>query len=68
MRIREDNRNMVLLTTVTLCCGAVAGALALLAPAPEKQIADRSPIESASPTSVRVVGAAFVPNVNPRQR
>ncbi|QAU46344.1 hypothetical protein XH91_13880 [Bradyrhizobium guangzhouense] len=72
MRIREDNRNMVLLATVTLCCGVVAGALAVLEPvlgrAPEKQVADGRPIESASPTPVRVVGAPFVPNVNPSQR
>ncbi|WP_245502063.1 hypothetical protein, partial [Bradyrhizobium guangzhouense] len=56
---------MVLLTTVTLCCGVVAGALAVLEPvsgqAPEKQVADGRPIESASPTPVRVVGAPFVP-------
>lgn len=72
MRIREDNRNMVLLTTVTLCCAVVAGALAVLEPvlgrAPEKQVADSRPIESASSASIRVVGAPFVPNVNPRQR
>ncbi|UVO39675.1 hypothetical protein KUL72_15600 [Bradyrhizobium arachidis] len=63
---------MVLLTTVTLCCAVVAGALAVLEPvlgrAPEKQVADSRPIESASSASIRVVGAPFVPNVNPRQR
>lgn len=68
MRIREDNRNMFLLTTVTLCCAVVAGALAVLEPVfgepPEKQVADSRPIDG----SVRVVGAPFVPNVNPRQR
>jgi hypothetical protein len=70
MRIREDDRNMVLLTTVALCCGVVAGGLAILAPvfgqAPEKQVADSRPIENANPTSIRVIGAPFVPNVNPR--
>ncbi len=72
MRIREDNRNMFLLTTVTLCCAVVAGALAVLEPvfgeAPEKQVADSRPIDSTTQASVRVVGGApFVPNVNPRQ-
>lgn len=63
---------MVLLTTVALCCAVVAAALAVLEPvfgqAPERQVADRRPIESASPASVRVVGAPFMPNVNPSQR
>jgi hypothetical protein len=72
MRIREDSRNMFLLMTVTLCCAVVAGALALLEPvfgqAPEKQVADSRPTDIATPAPVRVVGAPFVPNVNPRQR
>ncbi|MBR0792707.1 hypothetical protein JQ631_26840 [Bradyrhizobium manausense] len=63
---------MVLLSTVTLCCAVVAGALAVLEPvfgqAPDQQVAESRPIDSASPASVRVVGAPFVPNVNPRQR
>ncbi|WP_234679023.1 hypothetical protein [Bradyrhizobium monzae] len=71
---------MVLLTTVTLCCAVVAGALAMLEPAlavfgeaPEEQVADSRPIDSSTrgsiQASVRVVGGApFVPNVNPRQR
>jgi hypothetical protein len=72
MRIREDDRNMFLLTTVTLCCAVVAGALAVLEPvfgeAPEKQVADNSrPIDLSAQGPVRVVGAPFVPNVNPRQ-
>ena len=72
MRIREDNRNMLLLTTVTLCCAVVAGALAVLEPvfgeAAEKQVADSRPIENSAQAQVRVVGGApFVPNVNPRQ-
>lgn len=75
MRISEDNRNMFLLTTVTLCCAVVAGALAVLQPVfgapPEKQVADSRPVDSLAQASVRpsvrVVGAPFVPNVNPRQ-
>lgn len=75
MRIREENRNMFLLATVTLCCGAVAGTWALvepvLGPASEKLVAERTVID-VTPTSiqtpVRVVGAPFEPNVNPRAR
>jgi hypothetical protein len=61
---------MLLLTTVTVCCTVVAGALAVLEPvfgeAPKKQVADSRPIENSA--LVQVVGAPFVPNVNPRQR
>jgi hypothetical protein len=72
MRIREENRNIFLLSTVTLCCGAVAGTIALfglaLGPAPAKQITERVAIDVTAPTPVRVVGAPFEPNVNPRER
>ncbi len=77
MRIREENRNAVLLTAVTLCCAVVAGTLALLEPVfgqdpekqgPEKQVADNRPIDATAEVPVRVVGAPFVPNVNPRRR
>jgi hypothetical protein len=71
MRIREDNRNIFLLTTVTLCCAVVAGALAVLEPvfgeAPRTQVSDARPVDSSTLAPVRVVGAPFVPNVNPRQ-
>lgn len=73
MRIREDNRNMFLLTTVALCCAVVAGALAVLQPVfGEPPRSDSRPVDSSAQASVqasvRVVGAPFVPNVNPRQR
>ncbi len=80
MRIREENRNMFLLATVTLCCGAVAGTLTLLEPvlqpAPERQVAERTVAERtvidvtriSDQRPVRVVGAPFEPNVNPRER
>jgi hypothetical protein len=72
MRIREDNRNMFLLATVTLCCGAVAGTIALFepmpAPGPAQQIAQRMASDVTAQTPVRVVGAPFEPNINPRQR
>ena len=66
---------MFLLATVTLCCGAVAGTLALLepaaGPAPERRVAERAVIDVtpiSDRTAVRVVGAPFEPNVNPRER
>lgn len=76
MRIREENRNMFLLATVTLCCALIAGTLALFEPVfgppPERQVADRGPIDTAAPVrvagSVRVIGAPFVPNINPHER
>ncbi|MGX1323751.1 hypothetical protein AB7M17_007204 [Bradyrhizobium sp. USDA 377] len=72
MQIREENRNMLLLGTVTLCCAIVAGTLALLEPvfgqAPERQVAESKPVDVAAPAPVRLVGAPFVPNVKPRER
>lgn len=72
MRIKEENRNMFLLATVTLCCVAVASTVALFdlaqGPAPATQVAERAPIDVTAPTPVRVVGAPFEPNVNPRER
>ncbi|WP_245330631.1 hypothetical protein [Bradyrhizobium sp. AS23.2] len=50
----------------------VAATLALFEPvfgqAPEKQLADSRPMEVATREPIRVVGAPFVPNVNPRER
>ena len=67
---------MFLLATVTLCCSAMAGALMLFEPvlgqAPEKPVAERAAIDATArtpvQTPVRVVGAPFAPNVNPRER
>ena len=63
MRIREDNRNMVLLVTVTLLAATVACVVALIVPAP----GDSHAAYLADQTQVRVVGPAFVPNTNPRE-
>jgi hypothetical protein len=83
MRIREENCNMILLAVVTCVSLAVAGGASLLrsgdtsavrfadrtagrieqAPSPDKGIIyvnDQPP--------VRVIGAPFVPNTNPRER
>jgi len=83
MRIREENCNMVLLAVVACFSVAVAGGATLLGFAGNKpiQFADRTTgrVEQApSPDKriiyvndrppVRVVGAPFVPNTNPRER
>lgn len=71
MRIREENRNMFLLGSVALCCTVVAGTLSLFDPvgaAPDKQVADNRPMQTSAAEPVRVVGAPFVPNTNPRER
>ncbi len=65
MRIKEENRNMVLLATVTAFTAAIAGIVALTEPASEAAPAI-SPAYLADQSQVRVVGAPFAPNVNPR--
>jgi hypothetical protein len=83
MRIREENCNMVLLAVVTFISVTIAGGASLLgfgdakqvrltdrasvrtegAPSPDKRI-----IHIADQPPVRVIGAPFVPNSNPRER
>jgi hypothetical protein len=83
MRIREENCNMVLLAVVTSLSVAIAGGASLLgvgdsklvrvadqttgrvgqAPSPDKRI-----INVNDQPPVRVIGAPFVPNTNPRER
>jgi hypothetical protein len=68
MRIREENCNMVLLATVTLVSTIIAASVALLGPAPARQDTVSQPAYVTDSTQVRVVGARFVPNTNPRER
>jgi hypothetical protein len=83
MRIREEDCNMVLLAVVTLITAAIAGGASLVEPAEKKAayLADRSTVRAQQAPSpdkqiiyvsdqppVRVVGAPFVPNTNPRDR
>jgi hypothetical protein len=74
MPIREENRNMLLLATVALCCMVVAGTVAWVDPTPEpdtspyKQAAESRHVDVVDQAAVRVVGTPFVPNVNPRER
>jgi hypothetical protein len=83
MRIREEDCNMVLLAVVTLITAAIAGGASLVGPTEKKAVylADRSTVRAQQAPSpdkqiiyvsdqppVRVVGAPFVPNTNPRDR
>jgi hypothetical protein len=65
MRIPEENRNMVLLATVTLLTAVVAGVASIIDPSPP---AASEPAYVAEQAAVRTVGAPFAPNVNPRER
>ena len=83
MRIREENCNMVLLAVVTCISVTVAASASLLGSGATKavQFADRAVSRTESAPSpdkriiyvtdqapVRVIGAPFVPNTNPRER
>lgn len=81
MRIREENCNMVLLAVVSALSVVIAGGATLLGDNNPVQLADRttSRFEQASSPdkriiyvgdqpAVRVVGAPFVLNTNPRER
>ena len=68
MKVREENLNMVLLAAVTLVSAAVAGGVALLESVPAPQPVASPPAYLADSTPVRIVGAPFVPNTNPRER
>jgi hypothetical protein len=84
MRIPEENCNMVLLAAVTLVSAAVAGGAALVGPSdtgpvrladrtlgytqPPPSLSDKRIINVSDRPPVRVVGAPFVPNTNPRER
>ena len=59
---------MILLAAVTLVSVAVVGGVALLEPAPVQMTAQAAPAYLTDPTPVRVVGAPFVPNTDPRRR
>ena len=78
MRIREEDCNMVLLAAVALVSTVIAGGVTLVgADTKSVHLADRTeqlpPSDKRNFTisdqpSVRVVGAPFVPNTNPRER
>ncbi len=79
MKIREENCNMFLLAVVTVFTVIVAASSSLVAStdqAPVRYAARAEPAPAADKPivyvtdqpAVRVVGAPFVPNTNPRQR
>jgi hypothetical protein len=83
MRIREENCNMVLLAAVTVFCTAIAGGATLIGVTDNKPVRladrmtgrveqppapDRRIIRVSDQPPVRVIGAPFIPNTNPRER
>lgn len=79
MKIREENCNMFLLAVVTVFTVIVAASSSLVgatdkapiryaARAEQSPAADKSIVYVADQPAVRVVGAPFVPNTNPRER
>jgi hypothetical protein len=73
MRVREENCNMILLMAVTLFSAIVAIIAGvwqgLQSIAAEASPRDKPPIYLAADRApIRVVGAPFVPNLNPRDR
>ncbi|MCA1457165.1 hypothetical protein I6F35_28820 [Bradyrhizobium sp. BRP22] len=67
MKIREENRNMILLATVALVSAVVASGVSLLPP-PSAPASGKKPIYLADQTSVRMVGPPFIPNTTSHQR
>jgi hypothetical protein len=81
MRIREENCNLILLIVVTLVVAGIAGGASLLgfSDTPVRLADQTNRSETIAATNkqliyvsdqpaVRVVGAPFVPNTNPRER
>jgi hypothetical protein len=81
MKIREENCNMFLLAVVTVFTVVIAASASLVGPVDKApvQFADRTSARAAPAAdkpivyvndqpAVRVVGAPFVPNTNPRER
>jgi hypothetical protein len=79
MKIREENCNMFLFAVVTVFTVVIAASASLVAPADKAPIrlaaraeqapaADKRIVNVTDQPAVRVVGAPFVPNTNPRER
>jgi hypothetical protein len=66
MRIPDENRNLVALATVILCGAVIAAGIGWVGqPATS---GDKKPVYLTDQTPVRVVGAPFAPNTDPRRR
>jgi hypothetical protein len=79
MKIREENCNMFLLAVVTVFTVVIAASASLVGPtdkapvqfaarAEQAPAADKPIVYVTDQPAVRVVGAPFMPNTNPRQR
>ena len=67
MRVREEDRNMLLLASVVLACALIAILAAAFDPAPSTAQTASRQAALADQAPVRVVGPPFVPNTNPRE-
>ena len=67
MRVRENNRDMVLLASVVLLCALIALAATAFEPTSSTAGTANQQAALADETPVRVVGTPFVPNTNPRE-
>ena len=68
MKVREEDRNMVLLAAVTLVCAFIALVATAFDPASSTAQTANRQTALADQAPVRVVGVTFVPNTNPRER
>ena len=68
MKVREENRDMVLLSAVVLVCALIALAAAAFEPVASTAQPGSRQAALVDDAPVRVVGVPFVPNTNPRQR
>ena len=67
MRVREEDRNLILLASVALVCAMLALIAAAFEPVASTAQTASKQAALADQTPVRVVGAPFVPNTNPRE-
>jgi hypothetical protein len=82
MRIREENCNMILLAMVVCINATIVGGASLLigdskpvrfvdrttGSVEQASFGDKAIIDVGGPPPIRVVGAPFIPNTNPRDR
>jgi hypothetical protein len=65
---RQEDNSVLLLTAVALICGVIAVLLPGLFEPTASVATSRPPTRVASQEPVRVIGAPFIPNTNPRER
>jgi hypothetical protein len=67
MKVREEDRNVVLLASVALVCAMLALIGAAFEPTASTAQTAGEQTALADQATVRVVGVPFVPNTNPRE-